>query len=102
MMRKIFLAGHRGLVGSALVRRYQRDPAYEILVRRRQELDLTDPVAVDGFFRDERPVHVILAAGKVGGILANSEQPVDFLLDNLQIQNNVLKASHQYGVEKFL
>jgi GDP-L-fucose synthase len=99
---KTFIAGHRGLVGSALVRRYQREADRQLLTRTRQELDLTDCNAVDRFFAAERPDEVLLAAGKVGGIKANSEFPVDFLLINLQIQNNILTASQQYGVRKLL
>ena len=101
-MIKTFIAGHRGLVGSALVRRYQCDPDRRLLARTRAELDLTDAAAVDRFFAAERPEEVILAAGKVGGIKANSDLPVDFLLFNLQIQNNVLAASHRFGVRKLL
>jgi GDP-L-fucose synthase len=99
---KTFIAGHRGLVGTALVRRYQRDPERTLLVRTRDELDLQNPAAVDGFFAQERPDEVLLAAAKVGGILANNNFPVDFLLDNLQIQNNVLAASQRHGVRKLL
>ena len=99
---KTYIAGHRGLVGSALVRRYQQERTRTLVVRSRDELDLTDPVAVDRFFAAERPDEVHLAAAKVGGILANQDNPVDFLLTNLQIQNNVLAASHLHGVRKLL
>jgi GDP-L-fucose synthase len=99
---KTYIAGHRGLVGSALERRYQRDPTRVLLTRTHQQLDLTDPLAVDRFFASERPEEVLLAAAKVGGILANQDFPVDFMLSNLQIQNNVLAASHRYGVRKLL
>jgi GDP-L-fucose synthase len=99
---KTFIAGHRGLVGSALVRRYQQESDRQLLTRTRQELDLTDGHAVERFFAAERPEEVLLAAGKVGGIKANSDLPVDFLLINLQIQNNILAASHRYGVRKLL
>ena len=99
---KTFIAGHRGLVGSALVRRYQQESDRQLLTRTRQELDLTDSHALERFFAAERPEEVLLAAGKVGGIKANSDLPVDFLLINLQIQNNILAASHRYGVRKLL
>jgi GDP-L-fucose synthase len=99
---KVFIAGHRGLVGSALVRRYERDLGRTLLLRSRNELDLTDPHAVEAFFASERPQEVLLAAAKVGGILANNDFPVDFMLENLQIQNNVLAASHRHGVRKLL
>jgi GDP-L-fucose synthase len=101
-IRKTFIAGHRGLVGSALMRRYQQDPTRTLLTRTRQELDLTDPLAVDRFFASERPDEVLLAAAKVGGIMANSNFPVDFMLSNLHIQNNVLAASSRHGVRKLL
>jgi GDP-L-fucose synthase len=99
---RIFVAGHRGLVGSAIVRALQREGYSSILTRPRQELDLTDPGAVLRFFEEARPTHVFLAAAKVGGILANSQQPVDFLESNLAVQNSVIRASWQSGVEKLL
>jgi GDP-L-fucose synthase len=99
---KTYIAGHRGLVGSALARRYQRDPTRNVVTRTRQQLDLTDPRAVENFFATERPDEVLLAAAKVGGIKANNDLPVDFMLSNLQIQNNVLAASHRHGVRKLL
>src|SRR5438309_464001 len=99
---KTFIAGHRGLVGSALRRRYERDAARRLLTRSRDQLDLTDPLAVDRFFALERPDEVLLAAAKVGGIMANNDFPVDFMLNNLQIQNNVLAASHRHGARKLL
>jgi GDP-L-fucose synthase len=99
---KTFIAGHRGLVGSALVRRFQQDARCMLLTRPRPELDLTDAGAVERYFADQRPDEVMLAAAKVGGIQANSDFPVDFLLNNLQIQNNVLAASHRHGVRKLL
>lgn len=100
--RKIFIAGHRGLVGSALVRRYSREADFEIVARPRSELDLTDPDAVDRFFAETRPDLVIVAAAKVGGIKANNDFPVDFLLDNLRIQTSILSAAHKYYVQKLL
>jgi GDP-L-fucose synthase len=99
---KTYIAGHRGLVGSALLRRYQTDPARTTLTRTRAELDLADPQAVDRFFAAERPDEVLLAAARVGGIMANCDFPVDFMLSNLQIQINVLTASHRHGVRKLL
>jgi GDP-L-fucose synthase len=99
---RIFIAGHRGLVGSALMRRYQKDVGRQILTRSKQELDLMDSHAVDRFFAAERPDEVLLAAAKVGGILANNDFPVDFMLNNLQIQNNILTSAHNYGVRKLL
>jgi len=101
-VRKTYIAGHCGLVGSALVRRFEQDRQRAIVVRRRAALDLTDAQAVERFFAEERPDEVLLAAAKVGGIQANADFPVDFLLSNLQIQNNVLAASHRHGVKKLL
>ena len=99
---KTFIAGHRGLVGAALVRRLETDAERRLLTRPRQELDLADAGAVEQFFARERPDEVLLAAAKVGGILANQDFPVDFMLSNLQIQLNVLAASHRHGVRKLL
>jgi GDP-L-fucose synthase len=99
---RTYIAGHRGLVGSALMRRYQNDPGRVLLTCSHAELDLTDPNAVERFFASQRPEEVLLAAAKVGGIKANTDLPVDFLLDNLHIQNNVLAASHRHGVRKLL
>jgi GDP-L-fucose synthase len=99
---KIFVAGHRGLVGSALVRLLTREGFTSILTRPRSELDLTDETAVQDFFRNERPEIVILAAARVGGIKANMDFPVEFLFDNLRIQNNVIRAAHDHGVRKLL
>lgn len=99
---KTYIAGHRGLVGSALLRRYSADANRIVVTRTHAELDLTDPQAVDRFFAAERPDEVLLAAAKVGGIMANHDFPVDFMLNNLQIQINVLTASHRVGVRKLL
>jgi len=97
---KIYVAGHRGLVGSAIVRRLTALGRTNVVVRTRAELDLTDAVAVDRFFAEQRPAYVFLAAAKVGGILANDTFPADFIRDNLLIQTHVIDAAHRYGVEK--
>jgi GDP-L-fucose synthase len=99
---RIWVAGHRGLVGSALVRRLEREGHENLLLRTRQELDLADAGAVDAFVATERPDYVVVAAAKVGGILANRDHPVDFLRDNLRIELNVIDAAHRHGVEKLL
>ena len=99
---KIFVAGHRGLVGSALVRKLEQDGFDELVTRSRSQLDLRNEAAVDLFFQQEKPAIVIVAAAKVGGIKANNDQPVEFLLGNLQIQNNVIRAAHDAGVRKLL
>jgi GDP-L-fucose synthase len=99
---KIFVAGHRGMVGSAVVRRLQSAGFQKILTRTRQELDLMDRTAVRGFFEAELPDYVVDAAARVGGIAANFEKPVEFLLENLTIQNNVIQAAADFGVTKFL
>jgi GDP-L-fucose synthase len=99
---KIFIAGHRGMVGSAIVRSLQAQGFTQLLVRTRQELDLRDRSAVRDFFKTERPEFVIDAAARVGGIVANSEKPVEFLLENLTIQNNLIEAAADFGCAKFL
>lgn len=99
---RIFVAGHRGLVGSAIVRNLESRGFSNLVLRERRELDLTDAVAVQAFFAAERPTHVFDAAARVGGILANDTHPADFLLDNLKIQNNLIEASWRHGVRKFL
>ena len=99
---KIFVAGHRGLVGSALVRKLEREGFDNLVTRDRSQLDLRNEAAVDLFFEQEKPAIVIFAAAKVGGIKANNDQPVEFLLDNIQIQNNVIRAAHHAGVRKLL
>jgi GDP-L-fucose synthase len=99
---KLFITGHNGLVGRALLRHYATQPQWQIITRSKAELDLRDPHATDAFFAAERPDYVILAAAKVGGIKASYTQPVDFLLDNLQIQNAVLSAAHRFDVKKLL
>ena len=99
---KIFVAGHRGLVGSAIVRQLSAEGFANLLTRSRTEVDLANARAVEDFFRAERPGVVIMTAAKVGGIKANNDQPVEFLLENLQIQNNVIPAAHKHGVRKLL
>ena len=99
---KVFVAGHRGMVGSAILRRLQRAGFENILTRTRQELDLMDRAAVRGFFEAERPDYVVDAAARVGGIAANFEKPVEFLIENLSIQNNVIQAAADFGVTKLL
>jgi len=99
---RIYVAGHRGLVGRALWRELDRQGFSNLIGRTRAELDLTDTLAVRRFFEEQRPEHVILAAARVGGILANDSEPVPFLLENLQIQNNVIQESHRCGVRKLL
>jgi GDP-L-fucose synthase len=99
---KIFVAGHRGLVGSALVRRLQQDGFSDLVTRDRSQLDLRNESAVDRFFAEEKPAFVLLAAAKVGGIKANNDLPVEFLLENLAMQNNVVRAAHESGVRKLL
>ncbi len=99
---RIFLAGHRGLVGSAFARRLARDGFTDVITRTRAELDLTDGAAVGEFFTAQRPAYVILAAAKVGGILANSTYPADFIRENLQIELNVIDAAYRAGSEKLL
>jgi GDP-L-fucose synthase len=99
---KIYIAGHKGLVGSAILRRLYGLGYENILTRTREELDLTDPAAVSRYLSKERPEYVFLAAGKVGGILANTTYPVEFLRDNLLIQLNILEAAYRTAVKKVL
>ena len=99
---KIFVAGHRGLVGSAIVRKLERAGFESLVTRDRARLDLRDSGAVERFFAEERPAIVVMAAAKAGGIKANNDQPVEFLLDNVQIQNNVICSAYQSGVKKLV
>lgn len=99
---RIFVAGHRGLVGSAILRRLQRDAHENILTRTRAQLDLRSQADVEDFFRSERPEYVFLCAAKVGGIRANSTYPADFMRDNLQIQSNVIDSAYRHGTKKLL
>ncbi|MFM7063929.1 MAG: GDP-L-fucose synthase family protein, partial [Actinomycetes bacterium] len=98
----VFVAGHRGLVGSALVRRLESDGFTQVLTAGREELDLRDQAAVSAWFDRHRPTYVILAAGTVGGILANSTRPAEFLYDNMMIHGTVVESAYRTGVEKLL
>ncbi|MCK0070283.1 GDP-L-fucose synthase [Kordiimonas laminariae] len=99
---KVFVAGHRGLVGSALVRRLKEKGFNNLLLKTRPELDLTNQQAVEAFFEIEQPEYVFLAAAKVGGIYANSAYPADFLYANLSIQTNVINSAYQNGTKKLV
>jgi GDP-L-fucose synthase len=99
---KIFVAGHRGMVGSAICRKLQQEGYAQVITRTSKELDLTDQKAVNAFFEIEKPQFVFLAAAKVGGIHANNTFRADFLYRNLMIESNVIHASHVHGVQKLL
>ena len=99
---KIYVAGHRGMVGSAIWRALERQGFTHLIGRNRTELDLLDPAAVNAFYADEKPDYVFDAAAKVGGILANNTQPARFVYENLQIQNNLIHGAHLAGVKKLL
>jgi GDP-L-fucose synthase len=99
---RIFIAGHRGLVGSAIERRVRSLGFRHVLTRTHAELDLTNALATDGFFAEHQPQMVFLAAAKVGGIFANSTYPADFIRANLAIQNSVIAAAHRHGVSRLL
>ncbi len=99
---KIFVAGHRGMVGSAIVRRLQRAGFHNLVLRTSAELDLRDSALVKSFFEAEKPDYVFLAAAKVGGIVANNTFRAEFLYDNLMIQSNVIHESYRSGVKKLL
>lgn len=99
---RVYVAGHRGLVGSAIWRELQRQGYQNLIGRTHAELDLLDPTAVTQFYRDCRPEFVFVAAAKVGGILANHNHPAQFLYENLQIQNNLIHGAWQAGVQKLL
>lgn len=101
-LAKIFVAGHRGLVGSAVVRKLQNLGFTNLVLRSHDELDLTRQADVESFFASQKPQFVILSAAKVGGIHANNTYPADFISINLQIQTNVIDASYRYGVQKLL
>ncbi len=99
---KIFIAGHRGMVGSAIQRKLVQEGFKNLIVRSSRELDLRNSIEVEAFFRAERPEYVFLAAAKVGGILANNTYRAEFLYENLMIQNNVIHCAWKYGVKKLL
>jgi GDP-L-fucose synthase len=99
---RVYVAGHRGMVGSAIVRALESAGYTQIVTRSSAELDLRDQAAVDAFFAAERPGYVFLAAARVGGIVANDSYPADFIYDNLVIETNVIGSAHRHGVEKLL
>jgi GDP-L-fucose synthase len=99
---KIYIAGHRGMVGSAILRKLQQEGYENIILRTSSELDLRNQEAVQRFFKEQKPEYVILAAAKVGGIIANNTYRADFLYDNLMIQNNIIHASYKNNVSKLL
>ncbi len=99
---KIYVAGHRGMVGSAIVRTLQQQGQHNIVTRTHAELDLTNQAAVQAFFAAEKPTQVYLAAAKVGGIHANNTYPADFIYQNLMVQANVVEAAFRNGVKKLL
>ncbi|HMQ15792.1 MAG TPA: NAD-dependent epimerase/dehydratase family protein, partial [Phycisphaerae bacterium] len=99
---RIYVAGHSGLVGSAILRRLRREGFARLITRTRAQLDLTDRAAVEAFFHRQRPEFVFLAAARVGGILANDAEPADFIRDNLLIQTHVIDAAYRFGVRKLL
>ncbi len=100
--QKIYVAGHRGMVGSAIVRALRQQGEVNIVSRTHAELDLTNQAAVQEFFAEEKPTQVYLAAAKVGGIHANNTYPADFIYENLMVQANVIEAAFQNGVQKLL
>jgi len=99
---RIYIAGHRGLAGSAIARALKARGYRNLLLRTHAELELTDRAAVRAYFENERPEHVYLAAAKVGGIMANFELPAEFVYLNLAIQNNVIEESRRAGVKRLL
>ncbi len=99
---RIYVAGHRGLVGSAIWRELERQGCQCLIGKTRKELDLMDSVVVDRFYAQEQPEFVFIAAAKVGGILANNNQPAEFLFENLEIQNNLIHGAYRAGVKKLL
>ncbi|MDK2892496.1 GDP-L-fucose synthase [Methanohalophilus sp.] len=99
---KIYIAGHRGMVGSAICRNLRSKGYTDLITRTHSELDLTNQQAVNEFFKSEKPEYVFLAAAKVGGILANSTYPAEFIYDNLMIEANVIHAAYTYGIKKLL
>jgi GDP-L-fucose synthase len=99
---KLFIAGHNGMVGSALVRRFQREPGVTLLLRRHTELDLTNQAAVETFYATQKPDLAVIAAARVGGIHANSTYPADFLFENLAIAANTIHSAYRHGVKRLL
>ncbi len=99
---KIYVAGHRGMVGSAIYRKLVKEGFQNIITRTSSELDLRNQSAVEAFFENEKPDYVFLAAAKVGGIVANNTYRADFLFENLQIQNNVIHSAYKFGVKKLM
>jgi len=99
---RVYIAGHRGLVGSAILRNLQSKGYTSCITRTHAQLDLTDPRAVQGFFEAEKPEYVVLAAAKVGGIAANNTYPADFILENLKIETAVIENCFRYGVKRLL
>lgn len=99
---RIYVAGHRGMVGSAIVRRLRQQAGVDVVTRTRQELDLTNQAAVRAFFAAEKPDQVYMAAAKVGGIHANNTYPAEFIYENLMVQANVVDAAFHHGVKKLL
>ncbi|QDS87584.1 GDP-L-fucose synthase [Rosistilla ulvae] len=101
-IQRLFVAGHRGMVGDAICRRVAADPSIELLTAGREVVDLSDPQAVDQFYADNRPDAVVVAAAKVGGIFANSQYPVEFLSENLKIALNCVESAYRHGVQRLL
>jgi GDP-L-fucose synthase len=99
---KLYIAGHNGMVGSALVRRFEREPGVSLVLRSRKELDLTSQAAVDAFYAAEKPDVAIIAAAKVGGIHANNTYPAEFLFENLALAANTIHGAYRYGVKRLL
>ena len=99
---RIYVAGHKGMVGSAICRKLRSNGFDQIITRTHSELDLTRQNKVEQFFDLEKPEFVFLAAAKVGGILANGTYPAEFIYQNLQIQNNIIRCAHKHGVKKLL
>jgi len=100
--QRIFVAGHRGMVGSAIVRQLEQRDSVELVLRTRDELNLLDAAAVNAFFAEQRIDQVYLAAAKVGGIVANNTYPADFIYENMMIESNIIHAAHTHGVNKLL